>query len=149
MAYKSHVFRFGAAYNHLHGGGYAEFLGLAPAVGSPSLISGTKCALRNSGNCPFAGGNGNPLNYPADNVTFGNGQGFSSEKPAFGFPGGGLGPDNRIAFYFGDAWKVKPNFTLTYGSATCVILAGLIAISARSPLLINLIISSKKPGGAG
>jgi hypothetical protein len=114
-AYKSHVFRFGAAYNHLHGGGFAEFLGLAPAVGSPSLQTGQNLPCVTAGNCPFAGGNGNPLNYPADNVTFGNGQGFSSEKPAFGFPGGGLGPDNRIAFYFGDAWKIKPNFTLTYG----------------------------------
>jgi hypothetical protein len=114
-AYKSHVFRFGAAYNHLHGGGFAKFLGLAPAVGSPSLQTGQNLPCVTAGDCPFAGGNSNPLNYPADNVTFGNGQGFSSEKPAFGFPGGGLGPDNRIAFYFGDAWKVRPNFTLTYG----------------------------------
>ncbi len=45
----------------------------------------------------------------------GNGQGFSSEKPAFGLPGGGLGPDNRIQFYVGDSWKVRPNLTLTYG----------------------------------
>jgi hypothetical protein len=115
MAYKSHVFRFGAAYNHLHGGGFAEFLGLAPAVGSPSLQIGSNLVCVTQGNCPFAGGNSNPLNYPANDVVLGNGQGFSSEKPAFGFPGGGLGPDNRIAFYFGDAWKVKPNFTLTYG----------------------------------
>jgi len=115
MAYKSHVFRFGAAYNHLHGGGFAEFLGLAPAVGSPSLQTGQNLPCVTAGNCPFAGGNSNPLNYPAATVTFGNGQGFSSELPAFGLPGGGLGPDNRIAFYFGDAWKLKPNFTLTYG----------------------------------
>lgn len=114
-AYKSHVFRFGAAYNHLHGGGFAEFLGLAPAVGSPSLQAGQNLPCVTAGNCPFAGGNNNPLNYPADNVTFGNGQGFSSEKPAFGFPGGGLGPDNRIAFYLGDAWKIKSNLTFTYG----------------------------------
>jgi hypothetical protein len=114
-SYKSHVFRFGAAYNHLHGGGFAKFLGLAPAVGSPSLQSGANLPCVAAGNCPFLGGNSNPLNYPADNVTFGNGQGFSSEKAAFGFPGGGLGPDNRIAFYFGDSWKIKPNLTLSYG----------------------------------
>src|SRR6185312_13527481 len=95
--------------------GYAEFLGLAPAVGSPSLSVGQNLPCVTAGNCPFAGGNSNPLNYPAATVTFGNGQGFSSELPAFGLPGGGLGPDNRIAFYFGDAWKLKPNFTLTYG----------------------------------
>jgi hypothetical protein len=55
------------------------------------------------------------LNYPAVNVTLGNGQGFSSEKPAFGFPGGGLGPDNRFSWYFGDSWKIKPNITIDAG----------------------------------
>ncbi len=45
----------------------------------------------------------------------GNGEGFSSAKSAFGFPGGGLGPDNRLSLYFGDSWKVRPNFTLTLG----------------------------------
>ena len=44
-----------------------------------------------------------------------NGQGYPSEKPAFGFPAGGLGPDNRFSFYIGDSWKLKPNLTLTYG----------------------------------
>ena len=24
-------------------------------------------------------------------------------------------PDNRISFYFGDSWKVKPNLTVTAG----------------------------------
>ena len=105
-AYKTHVFRFGAGFNHLHGGGFAEFLGLAPAVNSPSNATPFNV---------FPGGPANPLNYPVTNVSLGNGQGFSSELPAFGFPGGGLGPDNRIALYFGDAWKVRPNLTLTYG----------------------------------
>ena len=31
------------------------------------------------------------------------------------FPAGGLGPDNRLGVYFGDSWKVKRNFTLSYG----------------------------------
>ncbi|MCU1269571.1 MAG: Oar protein [Acidobacteriaceae bacterium] len=110
-AYNSHVFRFGMGFNHIHGGGFAKFLGSAPAVGAPNAPP--KCVA--ASNCPFSGGASNPLNYPADTVTFGNGQGFSSEMPAFGFPGGGLGPDNRLALYFGDAWKVKPYFTLTYG----------------------------------
>jgi hypothetical protein len=114
-AFRSHVFRFGFGYNHLHGGGFAKFLGLAPAVGSPSLATGAHLPCVTAGNCPFAGGDSNPLNYPADTVTFGNGQGFSSEKSAFGFPGGGLGPDNRVALYFGDSWKVKPNLTVSFG----------------------------------
>jgi hypothetical protein len=45
----------------------------------------------------------------------GNGLGFSSEKPAFGLPGGGLGPDNRILLYGGDSWKIKPNLTVNFG----------------------------------
>ncbi len=113
--YKSHIFRFGVGFNHLQGGGFAEFLGLAPAVGAQSLTSGSHLACTTAGNCPFPGGDNNPLNYPVDSVTLGNGQGFSSEKPAFGFPGGGLGPDNRFSWYLGDSWKVRPNLTLNYG----------------------------------
>ena len=110
-AYKNHIFRFGAGFNHIQGGGFAKFLGLAPAVGSPNATPGCVAA----GNCPFPGGAGNPLNYPVTNVNLGNGQGFSSEHPAFGLPGGGLGPDNRFSLYIGDSWKIKPTFTLTLG----------------------------------
>jgi len=110
-AYKNHIFRFGAGWNHIHGGGFAEFLGLAPAVGAPNAT--LPCV--GAGNCPFPGGAGNPLNYPVTNSNLGNGQGFSSEHAAFGLPGGGLGPDDRISLYFGDSWKIKPTFTLTLG----------------------------------
>ena len=48
-------------------------------------------------------------------MVLGNGQGFSSEKPAFGLPAGGLGPDNRTQFYIGDQWKIRPNLTINYG----------------------------------
>lgn len=103
----SHVLRYGFIYNHIQGGGFAKFLALGPAVNSPS----NGVTISNL----FPGGANNPLNYPVQNVTLGNGQGFSSEKPAFGLPGGGLGPDNRIEWYLGDNWKIKPNLTLTYG----------------------------------
>jgi hypothetical protein len=106
--FKNHIFRFGVGYNHIQGGGFAEFLGLAPAVGAPANSCGAACLA-------LPGGAGNPLNYPVTNVNLGNGQGFSSEFPAFGLPGGGLGPDNRFSWYFGDSWKVKPNFTVTAG----------------------------------
>lgn len=105
-AYKSHIFRFGFGFNHIHGGGLAEFLGLAPAVNAIATAATV-------GTLP--GGASNPLNYPADNVTLGNGQGFSSEFPAFGYPGGGLGPDNRLSLYVGDSWKVRPNLTVSLG----------------------------------
>jgi len=118
--YKNHIFRYGGGLNHLHGGGYAEFLGLAPAVGSPALGQGVQPPC--SPSCPFPSLTSdptnfasNPLNYPAVNVTLGNGQGFSSAKSSFGSPGGGLGPDNRLSLYFGDSWKMKPNLTWTVG----------------------------------
>src|SRR5581483_1991243 len=109
-SWKSHIFRYGVGFNHLLGGGFASFLGTAPAVGANVSDCGPACQAG-----PFAGGAGNPLNYPATNVTLGNGQGFPSEFPAFGFPAGRLGPDNRFSCYFGDSWKINPNFTVTAG----------------------------------
>jgi hypothetical protein len=113
--YKKHIFRFGAGFNSINGGGLAAFLGLAPAVNSPALAAGTHLACTTAGNCPFPGGDSNPLNYPVASVTLGNGQGFASAKPAFGLAGGGQGPDHRVSWYIGDSWKVKPNFTVTLG----------------------------------
>ena len=107
----SHVIRYGVGYNHIQGGGFASFFKNGPQVGSG--VSTDEIAAAATG--PFPGGASNPLNYPADFVTVANGLGFSTIKPALGFPAGGLGPDNRILFYVGDNWKIKPNFTLTYG----------------------------------
>jgi hypothetical protein len=115
-AYKSHILRYGFGWNHIHGGGFAEFLGLAPAVNSLPLASGATLPCIAAGNCPDpSGGASDPLNYPVLNVSMGNGEGFSTTQAAFGFPGGGQGPDNRISWYLGDSWKFKPNFTVTYG----------------------------------
>ena len=113
--FKNHIVRFGAGYNSIKGGGLAAFLGLAPAVNAVALGQGQDLACVTANNCPFPGGNSNPLNYPVASVTMGNGQGFASAKPAFGLPGGGQGPDHRLSWYVGDSWKVKPNFTLTLG----------------------------------
>ena len=104
----SHILRYGFGYNHIQGGGFAKFFALAPTVNSD-------LSAFDPSNAPFAGGAGNPLNYPVGLVVMGNGQGFSSEKPAFGLPGGGLGPDDRIQWYVGDSWKFKSNLTLVYG----------------------------------
>src|SRR5579859_245177 len=104
----AHILRYGFGYNHIQGGGFAKFFALAPTVNAD--VTDFNPAVH-----PFAGGAGNPLNYPVQLVVMGNGQGFSSEKPAFGLPGGGLGPDNRFQFYVGDSWKMKPNLTVSYG----------------------------------
>lgn len=108
----SHIIRFGVTYNHIQGGGFASFYKNGPSM--TSLVTNAEIAAAATG--PFPGGSGNPLNYPADGgYVLGNGLGFSTIKPALGFPAGGLGPDNRILLYVGDAWKIKPNFTLLYG----------------------------------
>lgn len=104
----NHIIRFGFGYNHIQGGGFAKFFALAPTVNSD-------LSAFDPANAPFPGGAANPLNYPAETVIMGNGQGFSSEKPAFGLPGGGLGPDNRTQWYIGDNWKFRPNLTILYG----------------------------------
>jgi Carboxypeptidase regulatory-like domain len=105
-----HIIRYGGGFNHIQGGGFAGFLADGPAVNDSS----TDCPSNPlCGTLP--GGGTNPLNFLTNTVLLGNGQGFETEHPAFGFPGGGLGPDNRFSWYVGDSWKIKSNFTLDVG----------------------------------
>jgi hypothetical protein len=94
----AHIIRFGAGVNRILGGGFASFFGLGPEV-----VTGT-----------FGGTDPNPGNYPFLEAIVGNGQGFFTEKPSFGAPAGGQA-DTRFEAYVGDSWKIRPNFTLTYG----------------------------------
>jgi hypothetical protein len=95
--WRSHIFRVGAGVNRILGGGFASFFGLAPLDYTLSDTSGIP--LQDE---PFLLG------------LLGNGQGFFTEKPAFGYPGGGQA-DTRFQWYVGDSWKIKPNLTLSYG----------------------------------
>ena len=108
----AHIIRFGVAYNHLHGGGFASFFRNGPQIGTAVLPS--EVDDRSDRAC-FPGGAANPFNYPADFATLTNELGYSFTDPALGFPAGGLGPDNRVLLYLGDTWKIKSNFSLTYG----------------------------------
>jgi Carboxypeptidase regulatory-like domain len=90
----SHILRFGTGVNRILGGGFASFFGLAPLDLIPS--------------------GGDPLSQPFLLAILGNGQGFFTEKPQFGYPGGGQS-DTRFQWYVGDSWKIKPNLTLSYG----------------------------------
>src|SRR5579863_8306194 len=107
-AFGKHILRYGGGWNHLQGGGFAGFLADGPAVNASASACVGACLT-------LPGGAANALNYPAQNVLLGNGAGYSTEKPSFGFPFGGLGPDNRLSWYIGDSWKIRTNLTMTYG----------------------------------
>ncbi len=94
-----HIVRYGIAFNRIDGARLAA-LSVFPQVGTTSLVGSTSS---------------DPTSYPADWVSLGNGIAFSTAKSSFGFPGGGLGPDNRVEVYVGDAWKARPRLTLNYG----------------------------------
>ncbi|HEX6772839.1 MAG TPA: carboxypeptidase regulatory-like domain-containing protein [Acidobacteriaceae bacterium] len=96
-----HNIRFGAGFNRILGGGLANFFGIAPRV---RIDSSTQLGPDPS----------NPLDYGAFRVVLGNGQGFFTEKPGFGYPAGGQG-DWRTFAYVADSWKIRPDFTLNYG----------------------------------
>jgi Carboxypeptidase regulatory-like domain len=102
-----HVFRFGVSFNRLQAGGFAARYA-NPQVGANSICLPGSTII----DCLTSA---DPTSYAADFVTLGNGLNFSTAKSAFGFSGGGLGPDNQIEAYIGDGWRVKPNLTLTYG----------------------------------
>jgi len=108
--YRSHIIRFGVGVNRILGGGFASFYGIDPAIRSG--FTAANRAIADTG--PFPGGESNPLNYPVNRIRFGNGQGFSTEIPQFGYPAGGQ-YDTRFAWYVGDTWKPKSNFTILFG----------------------------------
>lgn len=113
-----HILRYGVDFNHIQGGGFASFFKLAPQIvtGQNEFVSSTGLTdMQLAALGPFPGGASNPLNYPVESVVLGNGQGYSTTQAAFGFPAGGLGPDNRLGLYIADTWKMFPNFTVNLG----------------------------------
>ncbi len=108
--YGSHIIRWGVDYNRITGWTYASFFGLAPQDVSTFLYAPGTLTCPGGQTGPAC-----PLNYVADSVSVGNGEGSFTELPRFGKSSGGLGPDNRVGVYAGDSWKIKPNLTLSYG----------------------------------
>ena len=109
----SHILRYGFGFNRVVDGGFANFFGIGPLIGSN--LNPTNQAFADSG--PFPGGRRNPLNYPVAGplaLEVGNGEGFFTEIPEFGYAAGGQF-DNRVEWYVGDTWKIRPYFTLSYG----------------------------------
>ena len=121
----AHIIRFGATVNGISTGGFASFNGLAPLLysnvnfsllntGSVQTSPFYSCALATDPNVPFSGCDPNIGDYPLVGAYIGNGQGYSTELPGFGYPAGGLF-DTRVEAYAGDSWKVRPYLTLNYG----------------------------------
>jgi hypothetical protein len=112
----SHIIRYGIGYNHIQGGGFSKFFSITPSISGSESAGDVAFAAVGTFVCPGGQtGAACPFNYPVDGATVGNGLGFSTEHSAFGFPLGGLGPDNRIGAYIGDSWKIKPNLTASFG----------------------------------
>ena len=105
-----HMFRYGVEVNRILGGGFASFLKLAPAVWD--TFSAADQAAAASG--PFSGGAANPLNYPVDGAVLGDGVGYDTALPTFGFPAGGQF-DTRLSWYIADNWKLRPNLNISLG----------------------------------
>src|SRR5262249_49729219 len=107
---------YGVAFNHLQGGGFAKFFSITPSIFDPEDAADIAFANAQSFVCPGGQTGAHcPYSYPVDAALIGNGLGLSTENEAFGFPLDGLGRDNRFGAYLGDSWKIKPNFTLTFG----------------------------------
>ena len=112
--FSSHILRYGFGYTRIEFASIANFAGLGPVLKSQLSQAAEALIAQNH---PFPGGDHNPLNYPVLgnlSIQLGNGFGFLSEIPALGLPAGGSPPDNRIQWYVGDSWKIKPYFTLNY-----------------------------------
>jgi hypothetical protein len=110
-AFGRHTLRYGTSFNAILGGGFAKFFALQPMVQSVDNVAAEAFANAD----PYGpGGDTNPLNWPVNTILFGNGQGFSTERPGFGLPAGGQ-YDHRFDWYVGDQWKVRSNLTLTLG----------------------------------
>ena len=109
--WRNHIFRFGGALDRISIGSFAAFGALgAQVVYAPTSPFSIAPALGPDGNPAD-----NPLNYAISSITLFNGQGAFSEKTAFGKKAYSGFFDNRIEFYAGDAWKVRPNLTVNYG----------------------------------
>jgi hypothetical protein len=103
----NHLFRYGVTFDRIQAGGFAALFA-SPQVGAQGVCLPGSTVM----NCVTST---DPTAYPADFVSLGNGLIFSTARKAFGYNGGGLGPDNQIEAYIGDGWKYRHNLTLTYG----------------------------------
>jgi hypothetical protein len=104
----NHTIRYGAGVNHLLGGGFASFFGLQPQVQVDNHLGNVADPADPASYLV------NPASGFSEAITLGNGQGYDTEIPSFGFPGGGQ-EDWRFTAYIGDQWKLTPRINVNYG----------------------------------
>jgi len=106
--WNNHIFHVGVSFNRIKIGGFDARYSVAPSLSDPGSVPLPAGVFGSTGDPA------DPLSYPVQWAFLGNGQGFATERSAFGFPDGGF-TDNQIDLYGGDTWKIKPSVTLTYG----------------------------------
>jgi Carboxypeptidase regulatory-like domain len=106
----SHIIRYGFTFNRIAAAGFVPFQSLAPFL-STNVGPYEESFAQNG---PFPGGDTNPLNYPVEYVSIGNGLGYVTPQPGLGLPAGSFFY-NRLGAYVGASSKWKRNLTLTYG----------------------------------
>jgi hypothetical protein len=95
--YGNHYLRYGGEINRIILGGFANFAGPLTVIGDfPPRISD------------------DPLNYPLLDFSTGPNSGFFTARPAHNLPFGGKF-NTRYAWYIGDQWKIRKNFSLNLG----------------------------------
>lgn len=105
-----HILRYGLDFNRIVASGDFPVQSLAPFVAVN--VGPAEEAFAQTG--PFPGGDNNPLNFPVEIVTVGNGLGFVTPTPGLGLPAGSF-YYHRLGAYVGASSKWKRNVTLTYG----------------------------------
>ncbi|HEV2395684.1 MAG TPA: carboxypeptidase regulatory-like domain-containing protein [Candidatus Sulfotelmatobacter sp.] len=113
---RSHILRYGFTFNRIAAAGYVPFGELAPYLSTnvgqyEQTFAANSCGV---GTPCFPGGVSNPLNYPVESVSVGNGLGYLTPFPGLGLPAGSYFY-HRLGAYVGASSKWKRSLTLTYG----------------------------------
>jgi hypothetical protein len=105
-----HLIRYGFDFNRLPFAGFVPFNSSAPILFTNVGLPEQSFAQ----NGPFPGGISNPLNYPVEIVTIGNGLGYLAPNPGYGLPAGAA-TYHRLGAYLGAVSKLRRNFSFSYG----------------------------------